>query len=151
MALNQFAGAWKFIACEMRFPEGRVFYPFGKKPAGYIIYTENGYMAVSMMPSGRTRVGLTIEKLAMASKLALLRPKYLRAAYRYFKAATAFVSYAGPYEIRDNQVIHHAEVSLFPEWTGTGLIRTYEFSGNRLYLRATVPGGGIYEFVWEKT
>jgi hypothetical protein len=94
---------------------------------------------------------MTIEKLAMTTKLGVFHPKYLQAAFHYFKAATAFVSYAGPYEIRDDKVIHHAEVSLFPEWAGTDLIRTYEFSGNQLYLRSSIPGGGVYEFCWERT
>jgi hypothetical protein len=150
MTSNQFVGAWKLIASEMRFPDGRVFYPFGKIPAGYIIYTNNGYMTATLTATKRSRVGLTIEKLAMPSKIALFTPKYLKAAYRYFRAATSFVSYSGPYEIKGDRIIHHVEVSLFPEWTGTDLIRTYEFSGNKLFLRAAIPGGGIYEFSWER-
>lgn len=147
---HKFIGVWKLMACEMRFPNGRVFYPFGTKPAGYIIYTEDGYMSASLMNTERPMVGMTIEKLNL-TKYGFFKPIFLNAAYRYFKAATAYVSYSGPYEIKGDQVIHHCEVSLFPEWTGTTLSRDYEFAGDKLYLRAPVPNGGLYEFVWERT
>jgi hypothetical protein len=70
------------------------------------------------------------------------------------KAIETYIHYCGPYEVKGDKVIHHVEVSLFPNWVGTDQMRFFEFSGNRLTL-STPPfeRGGIQHsavMIWER-
>ncbi len=53
-------------------------------------------------------------------------------------AAAGYISYAGPYEVREDIVVHRVEVSLFPNWIGSTQERYYEFTGEHLSL-STAP------------
>lgn len=138
---NRFAGAWRLISFELHDSEGQVTYPFGDNPQGYIIYTPNGYMSVSYMPSNRPpftgddSMGGSIEEQAAAM--------------------STYRSYCGRYEVQGDRVIHHIEVSLFPNWKGRDQARTYTFVDDRLVL-STPPTlyKGKYQtahLVWERT
>ncbi len=48
-----------------------------------------------------------------------------------------FVAYAGRYSFRGDRVIHHVELSLFPNWVGTDQQRWVELAGDRLTLSAS--------------
>jgi hypothetical protein len=72
-----------------------------------------------------------------------------------FEAAMkSYIGYAGPYSLQDNRVIHHAEVSFFPNWTGTEIDRCFEIEVNKLIFStpSLIFGGiqGIAVLVWEK-
>ena len=121
MTQDSFIGIWRLISLELRSMDEQVSHPFGKNPIGYIIYTEDGYMYVSFMSANRPkfassnsiRGGTTEEKVA---------------------AADTYLSYCGKYEVQDNRVIHHIEVSFFPNWSGVDQVRFFKFDGNRLSL-----------------
>ncbi len=49
-------------------------------------------------------------------------------------AAETYVSYCGRYEFHGATVIHHVELSLFPNWVGVAQERLVEISGDRLTL-----------------
>ena len=49
-------------------------------------------------------------------------------------AVEGYVSYCGRYEVNGDKVIHHIEVSLFPNWVGVRQERMYELDGDRLTL-----------------
>ena len=49
-------------------------------------------------------------------------------------ASDSYFSYSGRYTVSDNKVIHHIEVSSFPNWIGEDQERLYKFHGNRLTL-----------------
>ncbi|WP_218776780.1 lipocalin-like domain-containing protein [Nostoc sp. T09] len=117
---NNLVGTWKLLSCETRTANGQVFYPLGDNPSGYIIYTENGYVSVAMMRANRPQfqagdiaAGTVEEKVA---------------------AADSYISYCGTYEIQDNQVIHHVEVSFFPNWVGVNQVRFVKLNGDILNL-----------------
>ncbi|MCP4108951.1 MAG: lipocalin-like domain-containing protein [Desulfobacteraceae bacterium] len=120
MTQNPFVGVWKLISCEFRNSDGHVSYPYGKGATGYIMYNEGGYMSVAIMNADRPGFdagdlfrGTDEEKVA---------------------AASTYLSYCGRYDILENKVIHHIEVSLFPNWVGTDQVRNFEFDGDRLTL-----------------
>ena len=46
-------GAWSLESCELVGSGGATSYPVGKKPVGYIIYGQDGYMSVAFMSSDR--------------------------------------------------------------------------------------------------
>ena len=69
-------------------------------------------------------------------------------------AMDTFFSYCGRYEVQDDKVIHHIEVSVFPNWTGMKQERIYSLEGDRLTL-STPPFlvGGIEQtahLIWER-
>jgi hypothetical protein len=115
---EKFIGAWKLISVETR-DENRELFRRGHR-TGYLLYSGEGYMSVSFMKedrpnfaSGDMRGGTVEEKKA---------------------AVEGYVSYCGRFEVDGEMVIHHIEVSLFPNWVGVSQERLYEFEGNRLTL-----------------
>jgi hypothetical protein len=68
--------------------------------AGFIIYTDEGYMSVVITSSGRDL--FEANDLLGAS-----------AAEKKAQAAETYLSYCGRYEYRGNSVVHHVELSLF--------------------------------------
>lgn len=117
---NNLVGTWKLVSCETRTANGQIFYPLGENPSGYIIYTDNGYVSVAMMRANRLQfqagdiaAGTVEEKVA---------------------AADSYVSYCGTYETQDNQVVHHVEVSFFPNWVGANQVRYVQLNGELLTL-----------------
>jgi hypothetical protein len=140
MAENPFIGAWRLISFEFRKSNGQVSYPFGQDVNGYIFYNPEGYMSVEFMKNGRTN--FTSEQLFAGS----LEEKAL--AYDFY------FSYCGKYEIRSDRVIHHIEVSLFPNWTGKNQERVYKFDGDRLTLSSPpLPVDGAEQtahLIWQR-
>jgi len=122
--LQTFVGTWKLVSLETRGENGKITYPFGKDALGYIMYSADGYVSVTIFPKNRRRfktqdiLGGTIEE-----KVA---------------AAESYISYLGRYEVMQDRVIHHVEASFFPNWVGVDQERFYRFDGNRLTL-STAP------------
>lgn len=140
MAGNPVVGAWRLISWENRTADGRVTFPLGRDVAGYILYTADGYMNVAIMAASRPRY---------AGDDALGGTEEERA-----RAAKTYLSYAGTYEIDDGEIVHHVQVSLFPNWVGGVQRRLYKLDGDRLTL-STAPMllGGIERrayLVWER-
>jgi hypothetical protein len=140
MAQNPFVGTWRLVSFELRKADGEVSYPFGQDAVGYIMYSQDGYMSVAFMPANRPRfavgdiMGGTMEEKAAA--------------------AETYVSYCGKYEIQEDKVVHHIEVSFFPNWIGVDQERFYSLDGDRLSL-FTPPllVGGMEQtgyLVWER-
>ena len=48
-----------------------------------------------------------------------------------------FVAYTGRYSFHGDRVIHHLELSLFPNWVGSDQERWVELAGGRLILSAS--------------
>ncbi|QFS52732.1 hypothetical protein GXM_10487 [Nostoc sphaeroides CCNUC1] len=86
------------------------------------MYKEDGYMSVSIMSANRLRfvskdiAGGTIEEMATA--------------------ADTYTSYCGTYEIQVNKIIHHIQISMYPNWTGIAQERIFALKDDRLLLSA---------------
>ena len=124
MAENALVGTWRLVSWENRDGQGQVTWPVGQDARGYIMYTADGYMSVHIMMANRAPFaagdllgGSSAEKAG---------------------AAETYIAYAGRYERRANTVIHHVELSLFPNWVGTQQERLLEVHGDRLTL-STAP------------
>jgi hypothetical protein len=50
------------------------------------------------------------------------------------QAGETFLSYCGRYDVGEDKVVHHIELSLFPNWVGADQERLMELRGNRLTL-----------------
>ena len=120
MTSNPLIGTWRLISWENRDADGHISYPLGEDALGYIIYNEDGYMFVAIMRPERA-------KFAAGDLLSSTTEERAH-------AASTYVSYCGRYEFRGETVIHHVELSLFPNWVGVDQERLVELKGNRLTL-----------------
>ncbi len=122
MRKNRFVGTWRLVSAESRTADGQIAYPWGRDARGYVIYSTDGFMMAAIMNGDRPHIasgdlrGGTIEEKAAASD--------------------TFLSYGGKYEVKGDRVIHHVEVSSYPNWTGVDQERFFEFSDDRLELRS---------------
>jgi hypothetical protein len=137
---NPLVGTWKLISFELRLQDGTTRHPWGNNVAGQVMYGPDGFMAGSFMKTDRSAFE--------ASDVMAGTPLEFEAAMK------SYVGYAGPYSLQSNRVIHHAEVSLFPNWTDTKIERFFEVQGSKLTL-STPPlifGGmqGTAALVWQK-
>jgi hypothetical protein len=117
---NPLVGTWRLVSWENRSADGTISYPLGKDAVGFILYTDDGYMAVAVMRPGR-------EPFAAGDLLGGSSEEKAR-------AADTYVSYCGRYEYQGESVRHHVEVSLFPNWSGVEQERLVEVTGDRLTL-----------------
>jgi hypothetical protein len=65
-----------------------------------------------------------------------------------------FVAYAGRYSFHGDRVVHHVELSLFPNWVGSDQERSVELTGDRLTLSASplllAGKQQVPRLVWER-
>lgn len=139
MERNPFVGTWRLVSFEMIGADGSAIRPFGAKPVGYIMYSDDGYMSVAFMRPNRPR---------LSGERGRGTPEEL------VDALSSHFSYAGPYKVRRDRVIHYLDVCSSPNSVGLTWERTYEFEGNRLTLTADPdPAAGMrrtVRFVWER-
>jgi hypothetical protein len=141
MTPNPLIGTWRLISWENRsLVDAQVSYPLGEDAVGYIMYNPDGYMFVAIM--GPNRLKFAAEDLLSG------------ATQEEAQAEETYVSYCGRYEFHGETVIHHVELSLFPNWVGVEQERLVELRGDRLTL-STPPIllGGIQQsahLIWER-
>jgi len=120
MSAKLFVGTWRLVSAEMQSPAGGVSQIFGENPSGYLIYSADGYMSAVVMHDKRAN---------FASPDAMQGSLAEKAA-----AFDTFGAYCGRYEVKPDRIVHHSELSQFPNWSGTDQERFFEFSGDRLIL-----------------
>jgi Lipocalin-like domain len=133
-------GGWRLVSWENRAADGQVTYPMGPDPNGYVIYAADGRFSVTISRRGRAGfaagdlLGGTIEEQA--------------------RAVEDFVAYAGRYSFHGDRVVHHVELSLFPNWVGSDQKRWVELAGDRLTLSASplllAGKQQVPRLVWER-
>jgi hypothetical protein len=141
MTSNPLVGTWRLISWETRSVDAQKFsYPFGRDAVGYIMYNQQGYMFVAITRPNR-------ERFAAGD---LLSGSTEETAH----AASTYVSYCGQYEFQGDTVVHHVDLSLFPNWVGVDQERLVELRGNRLTLSTRpILLGGIQQsahLIWER-
>ena len=119
MSENRIVGAWKLISYEGH-SDDEIFYPLGKDASGYIMYTQDGYMSVTMCRANRD--SFSSEDLTGGTSAEKLQ------------AASTYISYCGRYQLLGDRVIHKIEAALFPNRVGTEQVRYTKFEGNILTL-----------------
>ena len=140
MTAAPIVGTWKLISWENRTAGGLITHPLGQDPIGYLLYSADGHMLVAVMRAGRAPfaagdflAGEPDEKLA---------------------AVESYASYGGRYTYLGDTIIHHVEVSLFPNWIGKDQERLVDLAGDRLTLstRPLLMGGEPQtgHLVWER-
>lgn len=137
---HSFVGVWKLIACERKFKDGRVDYPYGEKPVGRITYDKAGRMSAQLMRPGRRSTVVP----GMTFTTSDIGVEEIR------EAVNGFTAYFGTFDVYESArtVVHHVQASLVPSWVGTDLKRTYRFDANRLVLTAVTTN--VTELAWER-
>ncbi len=103
-AMHELIGTWRLVEWTFTVNDSRPTHPWGGDPVGLLTYTEDGRMNASLMSIGRPPTPTRTLSAA---------PIDIRAA-----AAAGYLSYAGTYTIEDDDVLHHIELSLMPNWVG---------------------------------
>jgi hypothetical protein len=122
-AYDTLVGAWRLVSWENQAADGQISYPMGADAIGYVLYTADGRFSVTISRAGRAGfaagdlLGGTTEEQG--------------------RAVEGFVAYAGRYSFHGDRVIHHVELSLFPNWVGSDQQRWVELAGDRLILSAS--------------
>jgi hypothetical protein len=139
---GQIAGSWDLVSMVATSRRGDEFLPYGEQPAGRLVYTAGGDVAVTLMRTGRP---------------AFARGDRFSGTHEEVQAAFAgFDAYAGTYRVDAEQgaVTHHIELSLFPNWEGTTQLRYFQSEGERLILRtppiAALGQEWVLDIVWQR-
>jgi hypothetical protein len=117
---NQLVGTYRLLSMEHYADDGEVGRPFGDSPEGFITYTPEGYMLAIISRPDR----------APFREGDILGGSEAEQAAAFLSAS----SFAGRYEVRDNQVVHYLEAATFPNWKGTTQARDFELTGTHLTL-----------------
>lgn len=102
--------------------KGDVEYPFGENAEGNVIYTRGGWVSIHVAADQRPNLPIDI-----------LGPIGTEA--DRISAYTTYVAYSGHYHVNEDVIIHKVTTSLYPNWVGIELQRSFELSGNNLVLR----------------
>lgn len=127
---SRLVGTWQVMEIVDTDPAGKVSYPYGEHPAGYIVYDATGHLHVQAMRTPAT------PRFA-AGDDAKGTDQEVRAAY------DGYVAYFGTYEVDEAQskVIHRVQGSLMPSYTGTDQPRPIKIVGDDLIIEGTTPEG----------
>lgn len=129
--MESLVGTWRLVDWTASVDD-TVTRPFGGRAEGILTYTEDGRMWATLQRKDRTPLGSGSLAAATAEQ---------RAA-----AAAGYLSYAGSYTVDGDRVIHHVEVSLFPDWVGDEQIRLIGWEDGDLVLSTepqTTPSGRV--------
>jgi hypothetical protein len=114
--MHNLIGSWRLIDWTVEMQGDRVVKPFRGRATGVLTYTDEGRMVASLMKTDRDPIGTR----SFAEAKALERAS----------AAAGYLSYAGTFEIIGDEVHHHVDLSLFPDWVGGTQIRHIEWITN---------------------
>ncbi len=115
--MRSLIGTWRLVEWTFTVDDSRPTRPWGGNPGGLLTYTEDGRMSASLMSHGRP---------AAPTRTLSAAPIDVRAA-----AAAGYLSYAGSYSMDGNDVLHHIELSLMPNWVGTTERRLIEWASSK--------------------
>jgi len=140
-AAAQLVGTWRLIAATQRLTDGseRADPNVGPKAQGYIIYTSTGQVCAMLANRERSR-WIVGDQPTPAESMAI---------------TGNMVAYCGTYSVDETAglVIHHIELDLSPNRTGTDRKRFFTISGDRLVLKPAPPlpdGVQDWTVTWER-
>ncbi len=114
-------GTWNLFAWRRIASDGTVTYPLGADARGLLIYAVNGRMAVQITANNRAPV---------TGDDPLGGDAQARAA-----AYSTYLAYFGTYAVQGQDVVHHLDGSLYPNWSGADQVRPFTTEFDQLVLR----------------
>jgi hypothetical protein len=108
--------------------------PGGEHPTGDLIYTSTGRMAAQIASDSRALLGTIDPRGGSKSGQAA--------------AFSSYVAYSGTYAVDGEEVVHHIELSVLPDWAGGDQRGLVAFEANGDLVLSTEPisiGGRIMD------
>jgi len=99
-----------------------------------IMYSPDGYMGVVSTPGGRSKISGSDGRMDLNGATPEERAE----------SAKNLVCYAGHYELKDDNVLHHVEMALNPNLVGQTVIRRVHIDGPNLTLSSVPDKDGNY-------
>ena len=136
---EKFIGSWELKEWTAELQNGGIIYPYGIDAKGIISYDNLGNMAVQVMKNERLKF---LSEDPLQAKNDEILNDY-----------NSFIAYSGSFEVdtNSNQIIHHVDLSSFPNWVGQNQIRYYTFKGDSLILSTDFIGESKHKLTWTKT
>ncbi len=123
VGLEDLLGVWTLVSWTQRRGEA-ILLPMGEAPVGSIVYTADGHVSVSIMRSGRPPMRSGDFVTASAAEKAA--------------AFEGYLGYAGRYELRGDEIVHHIATASYPNWVGDAQVRRPSLSNGLLTLQSAV-------------
>ncbi|HEY1296976.1 MAG TPA: lipocalin-like domain-containing protein [Chloroflexota bacterium] len=119
--LEGLVGTWRLQELEVHSADGAISFPYGPDPVGYLAYTSDGFMFVTMRCAERAQAG--------TQSWFDWTPEQME------RAASGYMTYCGGgYALTDDKIEHYIEHSMLPEWVGTTKTRFAKLDGDQLFL-----------------
>ena len=121
----ELVGSWKLVSYEDREASGKPVYPYGRAPAGLLVYDATGHMAVQMMKTPPPDVATDDwDRFTPQQKVALF---------------DGYVAYFGRFEVDSTRkvVTHLPSADLSRLYIGKREERHYQLTAERLILSET--------------
>lgn len=115
-------GSWRLVSYEDRDSDGVAAYPYGRAPAGLLVYDATGHMAIQIMKQPPPNVASDDwDKFTVGERVALY---------------DGYVAYFGRYEVDVSRgvVIHLPEADLSRLYIGKREVRHFVLDGDNLVL-----------------
>lgn len=137
-------GTWKLLSAVQHFDDGTKVAEFGASPRGVLSYAADGTVTAVLGASDRPRVLASDPQGASDQE--------------YTSSARRFIAYTGTYTVDDDtgHVLHHIDLSLFPNWEGASQLRLLDLDGDIVTITAsprTTADGRVFhsELRWRRT
>jgi Lipocalin-like domain len=140
---EQFIGTWTLLSWKIEQAGGELIdSSLGPNPAGWIMYQRDGRMSVNIMRSDRPKFA--------SNNVTVATSKEIKSGFE------GYFSYCGSYnvDVAKGFVVHHLELSAFPNWVGTDQKRYFECSGDRPHAKdapLTLSGRDqVHRLIWKR-
>jgi hypothetical protein len=140
-SVDDLLGAWRLESAVEVFDDGERRDEFGPNPDGYLCYDAAGVVSAVLGDSARPTVSAGDPQSGTDDE--------------YESMARHFIAYAGPFsvDVGNGTVVHHVDVSLFPNWQGHDQVRRVTIDGGRLSIiasdRTSADGRTFHsELIW---
>ena len=120
---SQLIGVWNLVAYTDEREGYEDTHPFGPKPAGFLIYTPDGFVSAQLVKPGRS---------AFQS-----REWQHGTPEEYIESGSGYIAYCGTYEVDEVErtVTHIPSIALLPNLINGRQLRAIKLNGSRLTLR----------------
>lgn len=119
-------GFWRVVSWEQRYDDGRVVRPMGERLVGGLTYVGDRMVAL-ISRADRERFTTGGQWDAIDQEKA--------------KAYAETLTYGGTFDVEGGTVIHHVDVSIFPNWVGVDQRRSVLLDGDRLVESGRIEEG----------
>lgn len=126
LTVEEFEGHWELLDWVQEYDDGREIRPFGDQVTGIITYCR-GRMSAILAKADRAPFTTGGQWNADPTEKA--------------GAYDTCLAYAGSYTFSGDEVVHHVDISLFPNWVGVDQRRRVEWDGTTLRLTARLEEG----------